>query len=86
MSTDQQQEQILAILKEIRDQQRVALEQQRAHLEIAKEQIERSRTQVEESIGLQRFAIDRFRKVTIVAVPLIVLCLALILYLTLKFF
>jgi len=74
------------LLVEIRDNQRLSLKRQEEHLAIAREQIERSRTQVEESIALQRQAVERVRRVARIAVPGIVLCLALIAYLLVRYF
>jgi hypothetical protein len=53
---------LLRLLTEIRDNQRLSLQRQEEHLAIAREQIERSRAQVEESIRLQRQAIDKVKK------------------------
>lgn len=79
-------EEIKALLVEIRDNQRLALDRQEEQLAIAREQVSRSRKQVEESISLQRQAVDRFRKISRIAVPAILLCLALILYLVVTYF
>ena len=77
---------IKQLLVEIRDNQRFSLERQEEHLAIAKEQIERSRNQVEESIELQRQAMDKFKRVSRIAIPGIVLCIALIVYLVVRYF
>ena len=77
---------IRELLVEIRDNQRLSLKRQEEHLAIAREQIERSRTQVEESIALQRQAVERVRRIARIAVPGIVLCLALIAYLLVRYF
>jgi len=74
------------LLIEIRDNQRVSLQRQEEHLAIAREQIERSRNQVEQSIVLQRQAIERLRRVSRVAIPGIILCIALIVYLLVRYF
>jgi hypothetical protein len=73
------------LVKEIRDNQRLALARQEEHLEVARQQLERSRGQVEESIRLQRAAVARVKSITRVALPGIVLCVALILYLMLRY-
>ena len=77
---------IRELLIEIRDNQRVSLQRQEEHLEIARRQMERSNTQVQESIELQRLAVDRVKKVSRIAVPGILLCIALIVYLLVKYF
>lgn len=74
------------LLVEIRDNQRELLERQNDHVEIARQQLERSNSQVEESIQLQREAVARARSIGRIAVPGIVLCLALILYLVTRYF
>lgn len=76
---------ILELLREIRDNQKLALERQAAQLETAREQLDRSRNQVEESIVLQRQAVDRFKRVTRIAVPGIALCIAMIVYLLVRY-
>ena len=77
---------IRELLVEIRDNQRLSLQRQEEHLEIARKQIERSSTQVQESIELQRLAVDRVKKVSRIAIPGILLCVALIVYLLVKYF
>ena len=77
---------IKTLLVEIRDNQKLALDRQQEHLEIARDQVARSRAQVEESIALQRQAMSRFKNISVVAFPAIILCLGLILYLVLRYF
>lgn len=79
-------DEIRKLLVEIRDNQRLSLQRQEEHLEIARRQIERSTSQVQESIELQRVAIDRVKKVSRVAIPGILLCVALIAYLLIRYF
>lgn len=79
-------DEIRDLLIEIRNNQRLSLERQEEHLEIAKEQIERSRGQVQESIELQRLAIDKVKKTSRIAIPGIVICIVLIVYLLVKYF
>lgn len=74
------------LLVEIRDNQRVALKQQKEHLEVAKQQVERSRQQVQESIELQRQAINKVKMVSRIAIPGIVFCVVLIVYLLARYF
>jgi len=78
MSTD---DEIKQLLVEIRDNQRLSLQRQEEHLKIAQEQLERAKNQVAESIQLQRQAIARVKTVMRVAIPGIVVCIALIIYL-----
>jgi hypothetical protein len=74
------------LLIEIRDNQRLSLQRQEEHLAIAREQIERSRNQVEESIALQRQAVARVRRISMIALPGIGLCVLLIVYLLVRYF
>ncbi|MGD8498509.1 MAG: hypothetical protein PVG82_06365 [Chromatiales bacterium] len=78
-------DEIRQLLIEIRDNQRIGLERQEEQLRIAREQLERARSQVAESIELQRQAVDRFKTVSRIAIPGIVLCVVLIVYLTARY-
>ena len=78
-------DEIRKLLTEIRDNQRLSLQRQEEHLVIAREQIDRSRGQIQQSIELQRQAIDRVKKISRLAVPAIVLCIALIVYLMVRY-
>jgi t-SNARE complex subunit (syntaxin) len=75
----------LSVLREIRDDQRTMLERQREHLEIARTQLEQARNQIAESIALQREAVSRARTATRVAIPGILLCIAAIAYLVVRY-
>jgi hypothetical protein len=79
-------EDIRALLAEIRDNQRLSLQRQEEHLEIARKQFERSSGQVQESIALQRQAVDRVRNIARIAVPGILICIVLIVYLLIRYF
>jgi hypothetical protein len=81
-----EQSEIVRLLEEIRDHQKLSLQRQDEHLAIAKEQTERSRKQVEESVALQREAIARFKNITRIVLPVLLLCIALILYLLIRYF
>ena len=61
------------------------LERQRAQLEIAQAHVEQARNQVTESLKLQREAVARARTATRVAIPGILLCVAAIVYLVLRY-
>jgi hypothetical protein len=77
---------IRELLVEIRDNQRLSLQRQEEQLEMARRQIERSSTQVQESIELQRLAIDSVKNVSRIAVPGILICMALVVYLLVEYF
>ena len=73
------------LLVEIRDNQRLSLQRQEEHLAIARQQLERSRSQVEESIALQRQAVARVKRISMIAVPGIIVCMLLIVYLLVRY-
>ncbi len=79
-------DEIRDLLIEIRDNQRLSLKRQEEHLEIARKQIERSSGQVRESIELQRVAIEKAKQVARIAIPGILICVALIVYLLVRYF
>jgi uncharacterized protein YdaT len=83
MSHDDEVKQLLI---EIRDNQSEALRRQDEHLQIAREQLDRAKSQISESIDLQREAVAKARMVMRIAIPGILLCLALIVYLVVKYF
>lgn len=85
MSQDEQQ-QILETLREIRDGQREMMALIRAQKELAEEQLQKSQQRIEESMGLQRLALQRQRSITLIAVPGILACIAAIIYLVLRYF
>lgn len=77
---------IKQLLVEIRDNQALALQRQEEQLQIARSQMARSQNQIDESVRLQREAVERFKKVARIAVPGIVLCIAMIVYLLVRYF
>jgi hypothetical protein len=81
-----EKQEIVALLTEIRDNQQLSLQRQEEHLAVAKQQIERSRAQVEQSIELQKAAIDRIKKISRIAFPAILFCVALVVYLLVRYF
>ena len=85
MSQDEQQ-QILETLREIRDGQREMMALMRAQKELAEEQLQKSQQRIEESMGLQRLALQRQKSITLIAVPAILACIAAIAYLVLRYF
>ena len=85
MPNDQNQSEMLAVLREIRDGQRAMLEQVAAQRALIEEQVKRSRESIAESISLQKVALDRQRAITLFAMVGIVGCIAAILYLVLRY-
>lgn len=78
-------DEIKTLLVEIRNNQCRSLEHQEEHLAIAREQVERANRQVTESIELQKVAIARAKQIARVALPGIALCIALVIYLIVKY-
>jgi hypothetical protein len=85
MPNDQNQSEMLAVLREIRDGQRAMLEQVAAQRALIEEQVKRSRESIAESISLQKVALDRQRAITLFAMVGIVGCIAAILYLVIRY-
>ena len=79
-------DEIKQLLTEIRDNQRLALEQQKAQLDLACEQLARTRSQVSESIDLQKQAMQRFKSLSLVVLPVVFSCVVLIAYLIVRYF
>ena len=79
-------DEIRDLLVEIRDNQRLSLQKQEEHLAVAREQIDRARRQVQDSIELQRQAIERVKRISRIAVPGIIFCVVLVVYLVVRYF
>lgn len=79
-------EDILATLRDIRDDQRELLTQIQAQRALAEQQMAQSKQRIEESVGLQREALRRQRTITVVALPALLLCIAAIAWLLLRYF
>jgi hypothetical protein len=80
------EDRIVSLLGEIRDNQRQALEQQRAQLEIARGHFEQARVQIAESLKLQQEAVRRQRTIGRIALPALLFCIAAIVYLVWRYF
>ena len=80
-----QEGEVRDILIEIRDNQRESLRRQQEHLEIARKQLERSNTQISESIELQKEAVARARSIGRIALPAIIACIGLVVYLIVRY-
>lgn len=77
---------IRSLLVEIRDNQRESLRRQEEQLEIARAQLERSNKQISESIDLQREAVAKARMIGRIALPAIIFCIAMVVYLVARYF
>jgi hypothetical protein len=78
-------EETVQLLREIRDQQREMIALATAQRAAMEEQLRRSQASVTESIALQRAAIDRAKQISWIAIPGIALCIALIVYLMVRY-
>ena len=76
---------IKQLLTEIRDNQILALQRQQEQLDLSRQQVEREKTQIAESIELQKLAMAQFKSISIIAIPGILLCIGLILYLVIRY-
>ena len=84
--SQENEQQMLEVLREIRDGQREVLGLLTAQRAAAEEQVRKSRESIAESIALQRLALARQRTVTLIAVPGILVCMAAIAYLVWRYF
>jgi len=84
--SQENEQQMLEVLREIRDGQREVLGLLSAQRAAAEEQVRKSRESIAESIALQRLALARQRTVTLIAVPGILVCMAAIAYLVWRYF
>ena len=84
--SQENEQQILEVLREIRDGQREMLGLLAAQRVAAEEQVKKSRESIAESVALQRLGLARQRTVTLIAVPGILACMAAIAYLVWRYF
>jgi len=82
MNEDQQ---IVALLTRIEENQRKALEAQEKHLALAQAQLDRSNQTIQESIELQRVAVARQKQALWVVIPLVGFLLLLLVYLLFRY-
>ena len=80
------EQQILEVLREIRDGQREIVGLLTTQRAAAEEQVKKSRESIAESVALQRLGLARQRTVTLVAIPGILACIAAIAYLVWRYF
>jgi len=79
------EDEIVQLLTDIRDGQRDALARQREQLELARAEAERMRRIADESVGLQRSAIERVKRISRFVVPIIIVLIALLIWLIVKY-
>jgi uncharacterized coiled-coil protein SlyX len=78
------QEEVVELLKRIEANQRKALDGQQEQLAIVKAQFQRSDTTIKESVELQKLAVARAAQVRNIALPLIIVLMALLVYLLVR--
>ena len=76
---------IVSLLTEMRDNQLEGLERQRAHLEIAQSHLEQAKTQIAESLKLTREPASDQRTITRLALPALLFCIAAIIYIAVRY-
>lgn len=79
------EDEIVQLLTDIRDGQRDALSRQQEQLELARVEADRMRRIAEESVSLQRSAIDRVKRISRFVVPIIIVLIALLVWLIVKY-
>jgi len=84
--SEETQQQVVDLLREIREGQREIIGLLSAQRVAAEEHIKKSRESVTESVGLQRLALTRQRTVTLIAVQGFLPCIAAIAYLVMRYF
>jgi hypothetical protein len=84
--SEETQQQLVDLLREIREGQSEIIGLLSAQRAAAEEHIKNSRESVAESVGLQRLALKRQRTVMLIAVPGILACIAAIAYLVMRYF
>ncbi|HKY21805.1 MAG TPA: hypothetical protein VJM31_11375 [Vicinamibacterales bacterium] len=80
------EQELLEVVREIRDSQREVVSLLSAQRTLVEEQLRRSRQSVEESIGLQKLALRRQHVITLIAISGIFACMAAIAYLVVRYF
>lgn len=80
------QEQILETLREIRDGQQEMITLLAEHKAITEAHQQKSREMLEESMAVQRLAVQRQRSIGLIAIPAILACIAAIAYLVWRYF
>jgi len=83
---EEDQQAVLATLREIRDGQREMIQLLLRQKALAEEQVSRSEQRIQKSVSLQELALQRQKVITALAVPGIVACIAAIGYLVMRYF
>ena len=73
------------LLRRIEANQREGLDAQREQIAFARAQMERTERMAAESLAVQKAAVERAKRIGAVAVPLIVVLLALLAYLLVRY-
>jgi hypothetical protein len=84
--SEENNEALLATLREIRDDQRQIIQLLLGQKALAEGQISRSEQRAAKSVSLQELALQRQKVITAIAVPAIVACIAAIGYLVMRYF
>lgn len=79
--TDQDEREMIELLRRIEANQREALAAQQEHLALARAQFERSERTINESVQLQRVAVERQSQIRNVTLPVVGLLVVLLVWL-----
>jgi|GEM_PF-5724473 hypothetical protein len=81
---EQQERETIELLRRIEANQQQALAAQQEQLALVRSQMERSERAIAESVGLQRLAVARQSQIRNVALPVVLLLVALLVYLMVR--
>jgi hypothetical protein len=81
---DHDNDDLIAVLRRIEQNQQRALELQEKHFALAQAQFDKSNVRIEESLGLQRVAVQRQEQIRNIAFPLVLVLLFLLGYLVVR--
>jgi len=81
MTHDQE---VLALLQRIEANQRQALEAQNEHLRLAQAQFAKSEAMIGESLKVQRIAVQRQQRVSLLILPVILFLIVLVVWIAIK--
>lgn len=84
--SQEDQQQTLETLREIRDGQQEMIKLLAEHKEITEAHQQKSREMLEESMAVQQLAVQRQRNIGLIAIPAILACIAAIAYLMWRYF
>jgi hypothetical protein len=79
------EDELRELLSEIRDNQRLAIQHQMEQIALLREHHALAKKQITDSMNLQKQAMSRFKALSMLVLPAIAVCLALVLYLIVRY-